>query len=366
MNKLILYLKRFAKAIVVTLTVAGLAFLMAMLAGFFKPKVDVEPTRRPRMVPEGATTAVVEQITRPRLETAVGAVRALHEVTIASKLLARVVEVNVKAGQSVAEGEVLVRLDDADLTARLRQTQAAVSAAEAAHERAVTDLERARDLLERRAISQAEVDRIEAVAKTADAELQRAHRGVDEAQATLDFAVLKAPMEGVVIDKKVEVGDTAVPGQPLVTLYEPDRMQLVARVRETLANRLHVGDKIPAKLDVLDHACLATITEIVPEAETASRSFTVKVAGPCPPGIYSGMFGRISIPLDDETLIVVPDEAVLKVGQLEMVDVVVEGQLQRRHVRLGRRLDEGWEVLSGLAAGETVLLHSGVWQESHS
>ena len=93
------------------------------------------------------------------------------------------------------------------------------------------------------------------------------------------------------------------------------------------------------------------------EARAASRSFTVKVTGPCPPGVYSGMFGRLMIPVEDEELTVVPAAAVRRVGQLTLVDVLHDGHLQRRSVQVGRRIDSDFEVLSGLREGERVVLH---------
>jgi len=174
----------------------------------------------------------------------------------------------------------------------------------------------------------------------------------------LDYATIRAPLSGIVVDKRVEVGDTVSPGQILLTLYDPNRMQLVASVRESLAERLHVGDQISARLDALDHDCVATISEIVPQAEEASRSFAVKVTGPCPPGVYSGMFGRIFIPLDDEEILVVPRGAVFRVGQLSFVEVVEDDQQHRRVVQLGRELPEGYEVLAGLRQGERVVIRS--------
>lgn len=139
-------------------------------------------------------------------------------------------------------------------------------------------------------------------------------------------------------------------------MYDPSHMQLIATVRESLALRLKVGQEIPARLDTFDYECHATISEIVPEAQAESRSFQVKVTGPCPPNVYSGMFGRIFIPLDDEDVLVVPDEAVRKVGQLDEVDVIENGSVSRRAVQLGRSIDEGREVLSGLGEGEKVVL----------
>ncbi len=142
-------------------------------------------------------------------------------------------------------------------------------------------------------------------------------------------------------------------------MYDPSRMQLVATVRESLALRLEVGQSVPARIDTLDLDCHATISEIVPEAQAESRSFQVKATGPCPPNVYSGMFGRIFVPLEDETLLVVPSDAVRPVGQLEEVDVEDGGRLYRRSVRLGRSFDRDREVLAGLTEAERVVLRSG-------
>ena len=128
--------------------------------------------------------------------------------------------------------------------------------------------------------------------------LRRAQETVNEVQATLDWATIRSPIDGTVIDKKVDVGDMVTPGQMLVTLFDPKRMQLVASVRESLTHRLQVGQSIGVQVEGLNKQCSGTVSEIVPEAQSASRSFQVKVTGPCPPGIYSGMFGRILIPLD--------------------------------------------------------------------
>ncbi len=314
MVKLWRFLRRFLAAIAM---VAGLVLLLLVLAGVFRSKVDTSQQNRSEASPAASeATAVVHFVRRPRTETAVGSVEPVHEAAVASKLLARVVEVKVAAGQTVTQGDVLVRLDDADLRSRLEQAESAVHAAQSRADRAKADYDRAESLVASKVVTRAEFDQLTSELKTAQAELRRSQQAVGEARVLLDYATIRAPLTGVVIDKRVEAGDTVSPGQVLVTLYEPNRMQLVATVRESLAERLKVGDEVRARLDALGHDCPATIREIVPQSEAASRSFTVKVTGPCPPGIYSGMFGRIFIPLSDEEVLVVPREAVTHVGQL--------------------------------------------------
>ncbi len=338
--------------------VAAIVLMMLWLAGAFASKispnqvvaaVEVRPA-------EGVPTAVVAATTRPYAEWAVGTTRAVHETTLGSRLLAKVVAVHFRAGEVVEKDQVLLELDDADLRAQLEQAVAVVAATSAALDQARTEFERIQRLTTQQAASELEMTRVTNALRAAEADRRRAEQARAEAENRLSFATIRSPMAGRIIDKKVDVGDTVTPGQPLVTLYDHERMQLVAVVRESLAHRLAVGQWVTVRLEALGKECEGRVTEIVPEAVAASRSFEVKVSGPCPPGVYPGMFGRIRIPLDEQTITLVPKAAVRRVGQLDIVDVVLGGTLHRRLVRLGREHDDGIEVLSGLKPGEVVAL----------
>lgn len=334
---------------------AGVTVLMLALSGKFTPKVSLQADRASASEENTpAAAAPVRLVRLPLVETAVGTVRPVHETTVGAKLLARVVAVNLKAGQIVKAGDVLVRLDDIDLRAKRRQLEAVLIAAEAARVQAEADANRTASLLKAKAVSRQDHERAGTALKSAEAELSRAKESINEIQATLDWATIRSPIRGIVIDKKVDVGDMVTPGQMLATLFDPNRMQLVASVRESLAHRLKVGQPIGVQVENLTVQRTGTISEIVPEAESSSRAFQVKVTGTCPEGVYSGMFGRILIPLDDEQVLVVPRQAVQSVGQLDLVTVATHGAVSRRAVRLGRTIGQDVEVLSGLSEGEQV------------
>ncbi len=351
---------RRAGALVRTLTILAFAvvvvLLMLWLTGGLRTRIKPGATDATRPAPAAGEIVEARVLTLPRVETAVGTIEPVYRVDVAARILARIVELNVIAGQKVSKGDVLVRLDDADLVARVRQAEAAYDGAIAARDQAKVEEGRTRELVARESASAIEHERNVTALKTAEAAVARAQQALEEARTVLTFATVVSPLTGVVVDKRANVGDTASPGQVLVTLLDPERMQLVAPVRETLSRRLKVGQTIDVSLEILDHPCAGTISEIVPEADPASRSFAVKVTGECPDGVYAGMFGRLLIPLDDEDVLVIPRAAVQSVGQLDIALVQTPQGQQRRTLRLGRQLGSDVEVLAGLKAGEQVVI----------
>ncbi len=341
---------------------AAIGLLVFVLLGTWRSRVPPGPTTPVLpVVPPGASIHTVAAVRVPVVETSVGTVRAVHEIAIGSRLLARVRAMKVeKAGTWVAKGDVLVELDDEDLRARRGQAEAAKGAAAAELAQALIDLERDRRLAERGAVSRGKVEEDELRVKTAEAAVERSARTIAEAEAALADATVRAPIDGVVIEKHANEGDLATPGRVLVTMYDPSRMQLVASVRERTALGLAVGQPVAVELEALGETCTGTIDQIVPEAEAATRSFLVKVVGPCPPGVVSGMFGRLLVPIGDREEIRIPAGAVRSVGQVDLVYAVVDGdRILRRFVLLGRRTGDEIEVLSGLVPGDRILAVPG-------
>lgn len=366
--------RKFHSAIpVIRKTITGLAFsvvvvlLLLWLAGTFHHKLPTERARAATGRPVGTRPLVpVRQIEVPAIEAAVGTVRAVQQTTIVAEVMAKVIAVDARAGQLVRKGDVLVRLDPEELQARLQQAEAAVAAATAARDQAQTEWERVQGLYAQNAAAKIEFQRAATALKSAQAELEQAQQVRLAAAKNLSYTTIVSPFDGIVIDKQVEVGDTAAPQKTLLTLYDPTRMQLVASVRESLIDRVHKDQTLPVFIDALQRQCHGIVTEIVPESDVASRSFLVKVSGPCPPDIHSGMFGRLLIPLDNEQWLVIPHSAIRRIGQLEVVDVVAPdgSTLQRRVVRTGRTREDDVEILSGLQVGEQVALPAGAGEHA--
>ncbi|MFI5397820.1 MAG: efflux RND transporter periplasmic adaptor subunit [Candidatus Binatia bacterium] len=337
---------------------AAMTFVILWMAGVFGRKIEPGVTAaRVETAPAGVRTAVVQASVIPVIEEAAGSVQAERKTVVSARIVATIREVRVHAGDQVAAGDPLIRLDDRELNAHVQEAQRAVQAAEAARNRAESDLHRAAPLAETRVISQSEFEQTQSAFKMADAELERAKQALEAAAVALTYATIPAQVTGRVIDRLADPGDTAMPGKPLLSLYDPTALRIEVPVREGLVARLGLGASLQVRLGSGAEVIDGTVDEIVPQAEAGSRTFLVKVGLPKRSGFYTGMFGRVLIPAGERTRIVIPTRAVRQVGQLAFVDVVgTERQLERRLVTLGPAIGDGrMEVLSGIRVGETVL-----------
>jgi RND family efflux transporter MFP subunit len=350
-------LSRLRRPLLISLGILAMVLLLAWLMGAFHTRLAPgAPTPVTQQAPEGPryTTKLTDT---PRTETAIGTIRAVRETIVASRILGRVKTLAItRAGQPVQQDELLVELEATDLQALLDQSRAALNAATSRRDQAKSDFERTESLAQQGIAAPSKVDSDRNAYATATAEVERAQKTVTGAETALGFAKITAPITGIVVDKQINQGDIVQPGQPICTIYDPTRLQLVAVVREELAGRLRIGQTVDVTLDSLGKECQGTVAEIVPTAQAQSRSFEVKVTGPCQPGIVTGMFGRLHVPIDTVAELRVPKTAVQRIGQLDFVGVVTAaGTMQRRFVRTGRSDGDSVEILSGLAAGEVVL-----------
>lgn len=353
--------------------VVGLAVLVASilwLSGFFGAKL--EPGSEPiavRSLAAGEQSEEVHEVVKEYFEEAVGTLKAASRTVVSAKILATIEEIAVSAGDTVAKDQVLARLSSAELEARLQQAEKAFAAAKATRTNAEIEFRRAEQLKKSNAIAQAEYDAANARLLVGAAEQERAQQAVTEAKVFLSYATIRAPKAGRIVDRLAEPGDTAAPGQPLLTLYDPGSLRLEAPVREELRAVIAEGQKIEVHIDATDKDLPAIIEQIVPQAEAQSRSFLVKASVPPDRSLFEGMSGRLRIPAGKRRHLCLSLDAVTRLGQLEFVDVVLpDGTLERRLVKLGRLgLPGRAEVLSGLKVGEKVAIHrpaSGTGQEA--
>lgn len=293
--------------------------------------------------------------------TTVGSVVSDQRIDVTSRLSGYIRSVLVQEGDRVRRGQVLVRLDTADVDANIRQAQAGVSAAEAAFRDAQADKGHFQQLFEHGTVSDNEFRKIVLKNDAAHEGLNQARAVLDTARAQREYAVIKSPMEGVVVARSKRPGDLAVPGAPIVTLEAGRGLLFEAFVdggvyKESLA-AFADGKPVEVRIDGLSFPLKGTVSRFVPSADPATRSYQMKIALPETAGLTPGMFGRAAFQLGETKLPVIPRQALIERGGLNGVFVVnSEGKAYFRWLHIGREWPDRVEVTAGLQPGERLVV----------
>jgi RND family efflux transporter MFP subunit len=334
--------------------IAVLLLLVATMAGYFSDKIQ-PGLDKPGLVDTSSAVEVV------RLKTALSepvpaSVEAREATIISSRLLARITTIDVRAGDYVEAGQLLLTLESTDLQARVLQAKEQIRAVKARLTEATQNLVRAQELHQKGLIAVADRDAAQANASTLEADFAASKQALEEAETAMSHAEIRSPINGRVVDRFAEPGDTASPGATLLSLYNPFSLWVEARVREQLALSLDTGPELQVEISSLEKVLTARIEEIVPAADPGSRSFLVKAALPSEQDLLPGMYARLQVPAGERMRLVVPADRIAQVGQLDVVWVAESGGVVRRFVRLGRPAGKNLvEVVAGLKEGEEVL-----------
>jgi RND family efflux transporter MFP subunit len=223
-------------------------------------------------------------------------------------------------------------------------------------EEATLNLSRAESVRAQGLIAQAELDRAKAQVDTLEAERSAADQRVAEAEAALSWTIVKAPIDGRIVERFAEPGDVVSPGQAIVSLYNPNTLRVAAWVRESVAVTLGPGQVLPLRIPSLGLAFDATIEEVVPAANPGSRSFLVRLVLPAQDKLMPGMYAEVDVPAPSASVIAIPARYIRSLGQLDIVWVASEEQgIERRFVRTGQRDNAMVEIIAGLSQGEALV-----------
>ena len=225
------------------------------------------------------------------------------------------------------------------------------------------ELARQRHLFQKRYISQAALDQAEAQFKATEAGVRGSLAQAGAAHTQTGFFTLTAPYSGTVAEVTAEVGDMALPGKPLLTVYDPAAMRVVAPLpqgkKALLASQTPVRLELPA-LPEAQRWQQARSVNLLPTADAGSQTIQVRLSLPqLGAQLMPGMFARAYFPLagDSHPRLLVPRQAIVRRTELNAVYVVTpQNQVQLRQVRLGRQLGDEVEILAGVQAGEAVAL----------
>ena len=298
-----------------------------------------------------------------------GVVEAVRQTTIAAQVPGAVVELTVKVGDRVQAGQLLLRIDARSADQGAAAVDAQVQAARAALDVATRAYARQQQLREKQYISQAALDQAEAQFKATRAQVAAQVAQAGAARTQTGLHTVRAPYAGVVSEVPVQLGDMAMPGRALVTLYDPGALRVTAAVPQSLLGAVQSAPTGAVRVELPGVSAArqwpaAARVQVLPTVDAATHTVQVRAdLAKGLDGVAPGMFARLWLPTESQSAsagsqrVSVPLSAIVR--RAEMTGLYVQGAGGKpllRQVRLGRAEGDRVEVLTGVAPGEQVVL----------
>jgi len=354
------------------LLAAGLIFILLIAVGIgirfaYKEKPDVQTGA-------GAVPVEVTAVERgevKRIVNLTGRVAPQVEVNIIPKIPGRIRSISVDVGDRVRRGQVLAKIDDAELVAALHNAEAGLAVAEAnarasaaALEDARRNLERMKQLYAAGAVSQQQLEQAQlnydrAAAGVAEAQVRQGQAAVEAARVQLANTVLTSPIDGVVTARFADPGALAGTTQPILTVAAMDQVQVQVSVTGDDINKLKIGQEVPVEVAAAGQQDFnGKITSLSPAADARSKLYPIEIAIPNPDHVLKpGMFAKVKLTTEIRgDAVRVPVEALIDKDGRKVVYVVDNGRARERRVETGIADEMYVEIRSGLRPGEMVVI----------
>ena len=333
---------------------------LLIAAVFYLFIAQVSTTRAQEKGPPAALVKVVEvnQIEIAPVVQLIGTAQPKLTSIVASDIEGIVEKFNVSEGDFVKKGAVLAQLEDSLLRIELKGAQANKADTEAQLKRARADLERSSKLLATETIADKEYTDNLAEVQSLEARVRRLESEIEHKEDSISKKDIRAPFSGFVVKEHTDVGQWVEKGGPIVTLADLSIIEILVEVPERYVPKLVLGGNSQVTIDALNaERFTGKITAIIPVGDSASRTFPVKVSVDNRDyHIKGGMLCRVSLAIGKAaSVLAVPKDAVVNLGESHLVYVVQEGAANPLPVQLGNASDSMIEIKGGLKPGMLVV-----------
>ncbi len=324
-----------------------------------KDTADAQVVEQPTLVsPENIGVVDTMRISSgPALS---GELSAERSASVRSEVSGSVIQVYVEAGQKVAAGAQLARIDAGTAAAAELSARTGVTASEASAAQTKKELDRAERLNAAGAIADRDLENARLSYSTAMAQLANVKSVYAQANKQLRSATVRAPFAGVIAGTVVSAGDVVQPGAQLFTVVDPKSMRLEAAVPAAQVSQIRIGMPVAFKVSgYADRSFTGTVKRISPVADPTTRQVMILAAIPNSAGtLVGGLFAEGRVNAETRSAMVLPSTAIDQRGAKPVVMRLRGGRVERVSVTLGIRDDqrENYEITQGLQRGDTVLL----------
>jgi len=355
-----------------------------------------EKSSPPRTVK--VVTQQVQKAKVPVSRSFPGTVVSADTAQLTPKVVGYIEELLVGPGDTFKKGDPLVKIKSNELLDKKKFAQSAVNEASNGKKQAALGLNMARsglkqaeaqfslaektykrfkNLFKTESVSKQELDVIEAKYQAAlegraiarenvklageklaqvNIKKQQAGAMLDEVKTYLGYTRLQAPFDGIVLQKLMDVGNLAAPGQPLLVVGSLGNV-VQAYLNSSAINQARIGQEVMVEVPAAGRRFSAEVLEIDPNVDPATRNFKIKLSGD--KSVIPGMYANVYLGENDEEITLVPEKAVIERGQLPVVFVQKDGKAEMRIIKTGRRFDGKVEIVSGLRPGEMIVVENG-------
>ena len=285
-----------------------------------------------------------------------GVVRGRYETNLSFQVGGKIISRDVQAGSLVRAGEVLMTIDPKDIVEQSRSSDAQVVAARAQLELARNNLERYAELFKSEAIAAAILDQYKTQYDAAQANYNAALAQAQQSQNALDYTTLTANADGIISEIGAEVGQVVAAGQTVLKLVQTNEFEVAVNIPENKISAVQIGQRVTVDFWATKDIVEGTVREISPMADSASRTFTVKISLPEVRNIQLGMTANVSMLGEISTqAIILPLSAIYQTGNDAQVWLVNGGKVSLKKIEVTAFDDNNVQV-RGLNSGDIVVV----------
>lgn len=282
-----------------------------------------------------------------------------ERVEIASRISGFIRELPAREGTAVKKGQSIVTIDPTEVQTNIAEAEARLNQAKRRATEAEAEYTRHKNLYEQQLVAEQTFRKIELQHQLAQEDLRVAQSSLEQARSLLEYARIKSPVTGVVVERFKQAGDLTTPGVTILAVEDPTRIVLRTFINEAYLQYIKEGDEVTVRLDKQNTPMKGMVSHLVPSADPATHSYMVKISVEDTSQIRVGMFARIEFDMGHKQVIKIPVKAVTNQADIPGVYMIDDQDIAHfRMVRTGRTFDESVEIISGLNAGDRIVLSS--------
>jgi RND family efflux transporter MFP subunit len=286
-----------------------------------------------------------------------GEIEAVNKATVSAQTSGRISAIHYDIDDVVEKDSIIIEFTNLEQKAQLKQAQARYQAALITYQQSQTDYERVKDIYTKKLVAKNQLDQALSNMKALKANSEAANAAIINAQEQLEYTLIRAPYDGIVTKRYIEVGETVQPGKPLMEGLSLDTLRVITHIPESMIQAVKPNPKAKVILSNGDEININKTT-FFPYADSKTRTFQARlILAENQQQLYPGMTVKVAFVIGDKQVLLIPKSAVIKRSELNTVFVKLNDKSVPRQVKLGDLIGDKVEVISGLFNGDQLIIH---------